>query len=316
MNDLIINNFQLLIQNLYTEKPANYSFKINSFKKTIDIINNLDFKITTPQQLQNIKGIGKGTIDRISEIIESGQLKEIKNNNVINTNSINNNNMSEFKLLQTITGIGPAKATSLIKNNIKFNDLINNPSQNIKKELTHHQLIGIKYYYDLKKKIPRDIITSFISLLNDFKKYLNFNFTVCGSYRREKPFSSDIDILVLEEQHNLSFIIEFLKKKNILVDDLTTKGQTKYMGICKIPKFSQFMRIDIRLIPRKSYPFAILYFTGSKNNNTFMRNQAIKLNLKLNEYGLFDKKNNPILLKTEQEIFNYLKLDYKHPNQR
>lgn len=298
----------MLIENLYSEKPSNYSFKINSFKKTIDIINNLGFEITNIEQLKNIKGIGKGTLERISEIIKSGKLKENKTNT--------NTNISEFKLLQTITGIGPAKATALIKNNITFDNLINNPSQEILKELTHHQLLGIKYYHDLNKKIPRDIITSFISLLNKIKKKYDFTFTVCGSYRREKDFSSDIDVLILEEKHNLNSIIQLLKNKDILVDDLTTKGNTKYMGICKLPNFPQFMRIDIRLIPHHSYPFAILYFTGSKLTNTYMRNIAIKLNLKLNEYGLFDKNNNPILLKTEQEIFDYLKIQYKHPNQR
>ena len=30
---------------------------------------------------------------------------------------------------------------------------------------------------------------------------------VCGSYRREKSFSSDIDILIPEEQHTLGFIV-------------------------------------------------------------------------------------------------------------
>lgn len=308
MNSIITNNFQMLIENLFSEKPSNYSFKINSFKKTIDIINNLDFEINNIEQLKNTKGIGKGTLERISEIIKSGKLKE----NINNTNT----NISEFKLLQTITGIGPAKATNLIKSNITFNDLINNPSEESLKQLTHHQLLGIKYYHDLNKKIPRDIITSFISLLNKIKKKINFSFTVCGSYRREKDLSSDIDVLILEENHNLNSIIKLLKNKNILVDDLTTKGNTKYMGICKLPNFPQFMRIDIRLIPSNSYPFAILYFTGSKQTNTYMRNQAIKLNLKLNEYGLFDKDNNHIFLKSEKDIFNYLNIEYKHPNQR
>ena len=246
MNSIITTNFQMLIENLYSEKPSNYSFKINSFKKTIDIINNLGFEITNIEQLKNIKGIGKGTLERISEIIKSGKLKENKTNT--------NTNISEFKLLQTITGIGPAKATALIKNNITFDNLINNPSQEILKELTHHQLLGIKYYHDLNKKIPRDIITSFISLLNKIKKKYDFTFTVCGSYRREKDFSSDIDVLILEEKHNLNSIIQLLKNKDILVDDLTTKGNTKYMGICKLPNFPQFMRIDIRLIPHHSYP--------------------------------------------------------------
>ena len=50
--------------------------------------------------------------------------------------------------------------------------------------------------------------------------------------------------------------------------------------------------IDIRLISKKSYPYALLYFTGSKKTNTFMRNQAIKQGYKLSEYGLYDKNNN------------------------
>ena len=104
MNSLIVNNFQTLIQNLFNDKPSNYSFKVNSFKKAIDIINNLDFEITSIEQIKNIKDIGKGTLNRISEILKSGKLKENINNTTTNTTS---NTVSEFKLLQTITGIGP-----------------------------------------------------------------------------------------------------------------------------------------------------------------------------------------------------------------
>ena len=46
-----------------------------------------------------------------------------------------------------------------------------------------------------------------------------------------------------------------------------------------------------------------------------MRNVAIKSNLKLSEYHLFDKTNNkPIFLKTEKDIFKYLNIPYIHPN--
>ena len=304
MNTIIIDNLNRLIDSLYLEKPPNYSFKVNSFKKTIDIIQNLDFQINNSEQIKNIKGIGKGTLTRIDEIINTGTLKD---NSILNVND-------DFKLLQTITGIGPVKAKNLIEKNITFNNLINNPSEKILKELTHHQKLGIKYYYDLQKKIPRDVITSFLKILQKYDIY----FTICGSYRREKPFSSDIDVLILEKtNYNLKSIINNLKKDNILVDDLTTEGDTKYMGICKIPSFNQFMRIDIRVVSEKSFPFAVLYFTGSKKTNTHMRNVAIKSNLKLSEYHLLDKTNNkPIFLKTEKDIFNYLNIPYIHPNQR
>ena len=41
MNKNIISNFSQLIDSLYLEKPTNYSFKVNSFKKSISIIENL-----------------------------------------------------------------------------------------------------------------------------------------------------------------------------------------------------------------------------------------------------------------------------------
>ena len=304
MNQNIINNFNQLIENLYLTKPTNYSFKVNSFKKTIKIIEELDFQISDVNQIKDIKGIGKGTLDRIEEIIKTGSLSD---NCIVNKNN-------DFSLLQTITGIGPAKAKSLVEKNITFNSLINNPSAEILNELTHHQQLGLKYYYDLQKKIPRKYITEFIHILNNY----DFKFTVCGSYRRGKDYSGDIDVLILEQKNTcLDSIISKLKKDKLLTDDLTNKGKTKYMGICKLPNFQQYMRIDIRLISADSYPFATLYFTGSKDNNTYMRNIAIQSNLKLNEYGLYDKKNNkPILLKSEKDIFDYLKLDYKPPTQR
>ena len=48
-----------------------------------------------------------------------------------------------------------------------------------------------------------------------------------------------------------------------------------------------------------------------------MRNKAIKLNYKLNEYGLYDKNNNFVEnLNNEKDIFEFLKLDYIEPFNR
>ena len=159
-------------------------------------------------------------------------------------------------------------------------------------------------------KIPQHIITNINTYLNTF----NFEFTICGSFRRNKPFSGDIDILI-KNNNTLQEIVNILSKSNFLVAHLTSNSNTKYMGICKTPK-SHYMRIDIRLIAQESFPFALLYFTGSKNTNTFMRNKAIKLGLKLNEYGLFDKNNTIIELNTEKEIFKYLDITYLEPQDR
>ena len=309
MNQTIISEFNNLINTLLYEKPTNYSFKVNSFKKTIELIKQLNFEISDITQLKDIKGIGKGTLDRIKEILSDGNLKE-------NEKKINNASQNEFIKLQTITGIGPSKAKQLIEKNITFDNLMNqmketNPNNEILSNLTHHQLLGIKYYYDILKPIPHETIIEVEKYLNKF----NFKFNICGSYRRKKTTSGDIDILIEKEDKSLKEIVDLLYKKKFLLDHLTECGETKYMGICKIKK-SHCMRIDIRLISKESYHFALLYFTGSKKTNTFMRNNAIKLGLKLNEYSLMDKNNQHINLNTEQEIFQYLNLTYIEPENR
>ena len=93
------------------------------------------------------------------------------------------------------------------------------------------------------------------------------------------------------------------------------------------------MRIDIRLIPKESYPFALLYFTGSKKTNTMMRNQAIKLGFKLNEYSLvktnvpiysdnsldkskMKKEDVQVYLDSEEMLFECVNLNYIKPENR
>ena len=253
MNSLIISELNKLISTLLYEKPPNFSFKVNSFKKTINLIKEIDYEINSAEQLKNIKGIGKGTIDRINEILKNGNLQENKNVEK------KQKNISDFNKLQTITGIGPAKAKQLIDKKITFDNLIKNPSDSMLNELTHHQLIGVKYYHDLLKRIDSKIIYE----VEQYLKKFDFKFNICGSYRRKKENSGDIDILILEEKKTLKDIVKILTEDKFIIDNLTDDGKTKYMGICKTPK-SHAMRIDIRLIPKQSYPFALLYFTGSK----------------------------------------------------
>ena len=307
--------FDNLIQNLYSEKPPNYTFKVKSFKTAITIIRDLDFKIKNSSELKEkkIKGIGKGILDRIDEIINSGNLKENKTENKSVTN--------ELRLLQNITGIGPKKAQTLVDNNITLSVLLNKPSEEILSNLTHHQKVGLKYYYDLKKKIPRKYITDFINILNNY----DFKFTVCGSYRRGKDYSGDIDVLILEQKNTcLDSIISKLKKDKLLTDDLTNKGKTKYMGICKLPNFQQYMRIDIRLIPYESKGAAMLYFTGSGNFNKVMRTEALKKGYTINEYGIYTtKKEGKKMVKdelvpteSEEDIFKVVDMEYLAPKDR
>ena len=158
---------------------------------------------------------------------------------------------------------------------------------------TYHQLIGVKHYFNIMKKIPRAEMLKIQKVLKHALHLMNPDLilTICGSFRRERVESGDIDCLITHPDINthdnagiLSDIVKGLTRIGFLVDHLTENGGTKYMGLCKVAEIPR--RIDIRVIPWDSYSFAILYFTGSKNNNTDMRVAAKKRGYKLNEYGM------------------------------
>lgn len=77
-------------------------------------------------------------------------------------------------------------------------------------------------------------------------------------------------------------------------------------------------RVDFVIAPAGQYPFALLGWTGSKMFNRSMRDYANKvMNMNLTSHGLFDKTNNcSVTAKSEEEIFELLKLEYRRPEER
>ena len=81
-------------------------------------------------------------------------------------------------------------------------------------------------------------------------------------------------------------------------------------------------RVDFLYTSPAEYPFATLYFTGSKIFNTVMRNHAQSLGYTLNEHGLSyvekGTKGKPVdaIFKDESDIFTFLGMKYKEPKDR
>ena len=105
--------------------------------------------------------------------------------------------------------------------------------------------------------------------------------------------------------------------------NVLSRGQTKCLVIAKIPDSSSYRRVDFLYTTPEEYPFSILYFTGSKIFNTVMRHQALEMGFSMNEHGLYlieagkkkgDKVKNNFY--KEKDIFDFLNLEYKTPEER
>ena len=58
------------------------------------------------------------------------------------------------------------------------------------------------------------------------------------------------------------------------------------MGFMRVPEHPWAVRLDVRAVPHTRYVPALMYFTGSKDENIRLRRKALSLGYQLNEYGL------------------------------
>lgn len=318
MNEKIISLFEALATQ--TKQDEGNSFRVRSHYKVIKILKSLDFEIINVDQIKDIKGIGKSTLKRVEEILNTNNLSEIK---------LQNNNLNALKDLERITGIGPVKAKKLFEKGIKLEKILKDYKDGtLEEDYTNHQLLGIKHFHDLETRIPYKEISTIDNFLKKelLKFSKNVELEICGSYRRKAETSGDIDVLFYSNNENehhefLPTFLEHLNTIGFLVDHLTSlDSETKYMGMCKYKK-NHVRRIDIRYIPKNSLGAAKLYFTGSGDFNKNMRTYANSLGFTINEYGIYklkpDKtKGLKIKTNTEEDVFKVLKIDYVEPENR
>ena len=350
MNEIIINEFQRLIAFLKDKlddfkkdndkKNINvYTFKIRQLSNVLGILKKYPNKITQTnyKELIELSGIGKGSIDRIGEILNEGKLSEI--GNFVDSKKEKNDAINE---LEQIVGVGRAKALEFYENGITSIEILKSKIKNKEIEVNDKVLLGLKYHGVYKMNIPRKEVDKYYKFISNVISYINkkyeldksneYVFEICGSYRREKLFSNDIDVLISKKKTKISktksekHLNRFVNKlksnlknnkgKPFLLDDMTDKNiNTKYMGFSKL-KDNPVRRIDIRFVLYDSFHSAILYFTGSGDFNKKMRNIAKSKNYKLSEYGLFDENGKKFKVKSERDIFKLLDMEYLPPKLR
>ena len=317
---------------LEREKQNGNTFKIRAYQRVIPQLRALHY-IKSLDDIKNVDGIGKGIKDRIKEILETGQLNSAEEAKKDPKTTI-------IKEFMNIYGIGTVKSKNLYE--VEKVTSIEELREKADKLLNEKQKIGLKYYEDLLERIPRKemlyhekVIKKIVATISRNK----FVATIVGSFRREKPDSGDIDVLLsypeteaekpfskteaekpfskTEAESIFKQIVDEMVKLNYITDILAL-GSKKCLAICR-KENEKTRRLDLLLTPPDEYPYAILYFTGSDKFNIQMRRKALELGYSLSEHGLIPMRENvevPDDLKTEKEVFKFLKMDYLEPKDR
>ena len=285
-------------------------FRARAYQKAQETIMSFTSNIINIEQLKGKPNIGPTILEKLNEFVNTGTL-----------NILEKEKMNPVNILADIYGVGPKKAKELVDNGISSIIQLRN-NQHLLNEV---QKIGLKYYEDVLKRIPRSEIKQYeIIFENNFKKISTFysRFEIVGSYRRGAESSGDIDLIITSDSPKVfvNFIDELIKEKIIL--EILSRGPTKCLVMAKIPSSNSVRRVDFLYTSLDEFPFAILYFTGSKIFNTVMRHIAVENNLSMNEHGIYNFENKiktdkiKHVFKNEKDIFDFLGLEYKEPNER
>lgn len=291
-----MNKKDLLLKKLNVLKESNKEniFHRKAYQQVINNIKLYKKEINCLDDVSDIGGIGKKIKEQIKEILETGDIKIEEN---------------IFSKLIKIYGVGEKKANELIKSyKIKSLEDLKNKVKENENILNENQKLGLKYYDDFLERIPYSEMLIHQKIL-DIPKDKGH---IVGSFRREEKSSGDIDVMLLVSKKEFHMYVEYLKNINYL-KHILAYGDKKMLGICQINNDFKHRRIDIIRTDEESYPFMLLYFTGSGEFNIKMRRKALVKGYSLNEYGFTPKVKN---IKTEEDIFKFLDLEYISPKDR
>ena len=232
--------------------------------------------------LTEVKGIGKSIGAIITELVTSGESKEYTELRKSFPDGL-------FQMLK-IEGLGPKKIKILFETlGIKDIDALESAAkadalsavsgfgkktqENILKGIAAVRSRGGRKLLPAALQIAQEIL---FALRNDAGVKAG---EIAGSIRRRRETVGDIDIVLSAADEARPRLMDtFLALPQI--ETAIARGETKSSAMLKAG-----IQCDLRIVSGEEYPFALNYFTGSKEHNVELRGRARKQGLSLNEYG-------------------------------
>lgn len=311
-NQLIADTFRSMAELL--EIKGDNPFRIRAYVRAADNVEGLKDDIETlieQGRLAEIPGIGQDLAEKIKEIAVTGrckhyeELKKAVPGGVVAMLAIPSVGPKSAKLFYDQLGI---KSCEALKKAAQDGRLLTLPG--IKQKTVDNILKGIELLKKGRERMDLLLASAVAKTFVDGLKRSRDveHISAAGSLRRMKETVRDIDILVASEkpEHILKAFTGLPAVKRVLAH-----GETKSSILT-----SDDVQVDLRVVAPDAFGAALLYFTGSKNHNIRLRSLAIKKGLKINEYGIFNKKGRCLVSETEDELYQYLGLEFVPPEMR
>jgi DNA polymerase (family X) len=271
--------------------------------------------------LRNVKGIGEGIARVITELVEKGSSKDYEELRATVPEGV-------LAMLR-IQGLGPKKVKVLYeKMKLAGIDELEAAAQQGKlaslegfgKKTEENILKGIQTLRSHSDKslypVAAEAAETILSFMRKQRGVIRSE--VAGSLRRRKEVIGDIDVLVSAAKKSRTRLMEAFTSHPD-VEAVVASGETK-----STVRLTGGMLCDLRIVEDEEFPFALNYFTGSKEHNVEMRSRARRHGWSLNEYALSKLEESETgkkperlpVCKDEADIYKALGLAYVPPELR
>jgi DNA polymerase (family 10) len=130
-----------------------------------------------------------------------------------------------------------------------------------------------------------------------------------GSVRRRKETFKDLDIVATATDP--SELTTYFTKL-AWVTDIVAHGDTKATVLS-----NDGLRFDLRVVPAESYGNLLQHFTGAKEHNVAMREDAVRRGLSISEYGVTTVESGAVFkTEDEHELYEFLGYQWVPPELR
>jgi len=289
------------------------AFKIRAYRTAADTLATWPQAVAQldEQQLRSIPGIGKDLAARVRELAETG------------TSAYHKELLEQFPPtildLLRLQGVGP-KTVAMLHATLNIKSIDDLAAAAKGGRLKGLKGMGAKKEAQILASIEERAKDSGRHLLSDtattataLVDFLHVHdreveLIPVGSLRRGRETCGDIDILAVGGQPGLMDALI----SHPHVERVLGQGDTKSSVLLR-----GGYQADLRLVPLESRGAAMQYFTGSKAHNINVRDRAVQLGFKLNEYGLFRVDDDSrIAGETEEGIYRALGMDWIAPELR
>ena len=302
----VLENFGRLLE-LKGENP----FKVRAYGNAVRALETLGEPLETlvaEDRLDSVDGIGKAIAEKITTLVRTGRLPQY--------DELRESFPPDILLLFELQGLG-AKKVKAIHDALKISSL-----SALERACRDGRIAGLPGFgeksavnilaaIEHRKKnagtfLLGDVAAIAQRLLDDLRSHPEvLHAEIAGSYRRAKEIVHDLDLIVATREPKL--VSEDFAGHE-LVERVLAAGATKTSVVLR-----SGLQCDLRVVTAAEFPFAIQYFTGSKEHNVRLRGRALERGWSLNEYRFSEAEGRKLVaplpeVREEADIYKALGL--------